>query len=397
MATMIPWTSADRDSFIKKAVTESTELRGNKGSYWYNVMPKNTGFIEGDEDDKRAKVTESLANTIYNTPNHPRFRSLSLKVYEMILFKINTNPNLSRLDISNIMVILKGSNAYAMLVSMYTDEQIKKVFPWSDLDIMILINPNIPDEAFDRIKSVVHTIVVQTISQFKRTLDHMLFLDRHINDAFLSKEEIEAFKKVFDKELDSRSTDSEKFISPFTSDSIRNTCSRNSFVIIDSTGHENSVVRVEVPHFDKCECIPLRKTPLFCSYNDTLDFNRVGDESGCTATAKFSLYRMRMNTIVITSTEDDDIKEERCPADFIDITISAKEDCELVEFWKHGRCVMMWYEYINTWIAVPDMQTCVYDLHKMLHVYQCPANKVEKRKIKYDMMQKLLGDYSTAY
>jgi len=386
---MQPWTGVDREAFIKRAVEESVDLRGNKGNYWFNVMPKNTGIIEGDEDDKRAKVTEALANAIYN--QHPKYKSISLKVYEMIMFKINTNPNLSRFDISNIMVVIKGSNAYAMLVATYRDPEVRKTFPWSDLDIMILINPNLPDDVFNRIKRVVHTLVVQTISQLKRTLDHMLFLDRPINDAFLSKDEIDEFKMAFDKELDMRSSDSEKFISPFTSDAIRNACSRNSFVIMDSEGHENSVVRVEVPHFDKCECIPLRKTPLFCSYNDTLNFNRVDEKNGQMA-ANFSLYRMRFNTIVVTADdESNDIKEERCAADFIDITIASKEDCELLDFWRHGRCMMIWHDYINTWTAIPDMHTCVYDLYKMLNVYQCPANKMEKRRHKYNVMQNLLG------
>ncbi len=387
---MQPWTSIDRNLFIKKAVEESVDLRGCKGNYWFNVMPKTTGVMESlDEDDKRSKITEALANSIYNS--NPKFQSISLKVYEMLMFKINNNPNLSRFDISNIMVVIKGSNAYAMLVATYQNEDIRKTFPWSDLDMVILINPNLPDAEFYRIKNIVHTLVVQTISQLKRTLDHMLFLDRPINDSFLTKEEVEEFKSHFDNELNMRSTDTEKFVSPFTSDSIRNACSRNSFVIVDSVGHENSVVRVEVPHFDKCECIPLRKTPLFCSYNDTLNFNRVENSSG-QLTANFSLYRMRFNTIVVVADDgSDDIKEERCTADFIDITIASKEDCELVDFWRHGRCVMVWHPYINTWTAIPDMQTCVYDLYKMLYVYQCPTNKIVKRQQKYAVMQKLLG------
>jgi hypothetical protein len=279
-----------------------------------------------------------------------------------------------------------------MLLSIYNNDQVRSLFPWSDLDLMILINPFLSDEYFDRLRSILHTLVVQTMSQFKRTLDHMLFLDRPINDAFMTEESIQRFKDLFADELAKNDTDSEKFVSPFLSDVVRNACSRNSYVILDSEGHENSVVRVEVPHFERCEFIPLRKTPLFCSYNETLEFNRIADASSFDEIklAKFNLYRMRMNVMHLVDDEDGGMREEKTTTDFIDITISSKTDSELIDFWTHARCVMIFEQAINTWVCVPDIHTCVNDLHKMLYVYQCPASKREKRQNKYDFLKQLI-------
>ena len=388
---MQPWTHDDRNEFIRKAVKEDKDIRGAKGNYYFNVMPKTVGYNDSDEDNgKRSKATEALANAIY----HPsgEFRQISMKVYEILQTKINCNPNLSRYDVANIIVVVKGSNAYAMLLSIYGEEKIRTMFPWSDLDLMILINPFLDDETFNRLRSIVHTIVVQTISQFKRTLDHMFFLDRHINDAFMSPDSIQNFKNLFANELAAFDTETDKFVSPFHSDIVRNACSRNSFVILDSEGHENSVVRVDVPHFERCECIPLRKTPLFCSYNETLEFNRVASDTPTEVKiAKFNLYRMRMNVLHLVDVgEDGSMREERVTMDFIDITIASKTDSELIDFWTHARCVMIFERNINTWVCVPDIHTCVNDLYKMLYVYQCPASKREKRQLKYDFMKKLI-------
>lgn len=383
---MIPWTHDQREAFIRRAVEESLDTRGYKGTYFFNVMPKNAGYEE-DDGGKRAKVTEALANAIYNSPE---FKVISLKLYEILLNKINCHPNLSRFDISNIMLVVKGSNAYATLLSVYNSAELNELFTMSDLDLMILINPNLPSEHFQKIQAIIHTIVTQSISQFKRTLDHMLFLDRPthpINDAFLTKDQVQKFQQVLADELSKLDTDDEKYISPIFNEEVRNSVSRNSFIILDSEGHDNSVVRIEVPHFNKCECIPLRKTPLFCSYNNTLEFNRAAAGVNLDLKANFNLYRLRMN-VLVKSTVDDE-KDERVSADFIDITIPSQTDSELIHFWKHGRCVLVWDESINTWICVPDMHTCMNDLFKMLYVYQCPASKKEKRLAKFKVFEKL--------
>jgi len=387
---MQPWTHEDRTSFIKRAMEEKAELRGSKGNYWFNVMPKNTGCVE-IEDVKKSKVAEILAKTIFED-GEGRFRKISLKIYDILQQKIAGHPNLMPRDLANIAVVIKGSNAYKMLLSLYMHiPEIRDAFSFSDLDIVILINPSLPEHDFDRIKAVLHTIVVQTLSQYKRTLDHMLFLNKPFPDVFMSLEDIDEFKAVFTKNLTEADPN---FLSPFTSDVVRNACSRNSFIIAESIGHADSVVRVEVPHFERCECIPLRKTPLFCSYNETLEFNRAVQKDIVALKAKFNLYRMKMNVLSVSEDKDTGkLREEKVTADFIDISIASRNDSELVDFWANGRCVTVFDTAINNWIWVPNIHTCIADLFKMLYVYECPEYKKEKRERKLDIMKKIVDGY----
>ena len=405
-----PWTAEDRNSFIRHAVQTSTYMRGYRGNYHFSVMPKAGGFQE-HEDSKKTKVTEILADTIYNAQGG-RFRAISMKIYDILQQKITKHPQLSAKDITNIALVVKGSNAYAMLLSQLRAQnpEVAAAFPNTDLDIVILINPRLDDAEFERIKAIVHTIVVQSISQYKRTLDHMLFLNKPFPDVFMSPEDIAEFKAVFGQALD---TIDPMFMSPFSSDAIRNACSRNSFIIAESAGHADSVVRVEVPHYDRCECIPLRKTPLFCSYNETLEFDRAtnAQDPATTYKAKFNLYRMKMNVMYLNTesntqskTSDDtpvdantdsnsnssgSVREERVTADFIDISIASKLDCELIDFWNHGRCVTLYDLSINNWVWIPDLNTCMSDLYKMLYMYDCPESKRDKRLKKYEILSQI--------
>ena len=179
------------------------------------------------------------------------------------------------------------------------------------------------------------------------------------------------------------------YLTPFESDDIRNTCSKNSFVIRDSNVLENSVVRVEVPHFEKCERIPLRRTPLLASYNSSLSFQR---ENTMNADMKgeFDLYRLKFTGLHVTfDAETKQSKESKISLDFIDVSIAHKDDAELQHFWNHGRCTQIYERSTNIWITVPDINTCLQDLHKMLFVYDCPEYKREKRRRKYEIMKSI--------
>lgn len=170
----------------------------------------------------------------------------------------------------------------------------------------------------------------------------------------------------------------------------------------------NSIVKIDVPHFEKCERIPLRKSPFFCSYNDTIEFER---EELDTAQGHFDLYRMRFNCMfqfdkepVIESELSDisDISElspispkdtkaryEKITADFIDVGIAYQDDAELISFWDFGRCTTVLDKDAEVWVSVPDIQTCIGDLDKMLNVYKCPEIKREKRQQRYDILKKI--------
>lgn len=389
---MDPWTPADRNGFIEHALN-SRNYRGYKGPYNYRVFPKSNG--NETEDPKRNLLTQTLAKVIYT--KNPAYRALSLKFYQMLVTKIMEHfpPEVFYND---MVVMIKGGNSYAFLL----DEKFPEDFQFSDMDIVIYINPYLPKELFDNIKNTMSTIVLQAISQYKRALDHMLFINKTLQDAFLTPELIESFKKDFNEALgDIQCDDGGFFMSPFENDNIRNSCSKNSYLIDNSQIHENSAVKVEVPHFDKCERIPLRKTPLFASFNKTISFKRDKNDS---LNGDFELYRLRFNCVYVSTDSSDDSdtesqsggsdsmssKEEKITADFIDVSIALQDDAELIDFWNHGRYLNIMDKTSGVWFAIPDGMSCLIDLFKMLTVYDCPDHKKEKREKKYARLKEIL-------
>ena len=318
------WKPEDRDEFIRKAIS-SQSMRGNREGYYFNVIPKvETSSLSDEHDHRRSLLTDALARTIYT--KNPKFRYLSVGYYYTLIEKIRTNVLIGDALWKDIMVVIKGANAY-----MYLTNDSER-FPASDLDIMIYINPDLPDEKFNSIKQELRKIVLQTISQHKRLLDHMFFVNNE-NDfkrseaykqtKILSDEEIKEFKSDYINEVNKLSTNSTVILTPFQDDDIRNDCSRYGFLLKKSESHDDSIVRVEVPHFDKCENIPMRKSPFFCSYNETINFMRDGQA----LEGKFDLYRIRYNNIFLELDENrKPAREERVAADFIDVSISSKTD-----------------------------------------------------------------------
>lgn len=373
------WTQHRRNAFIDFAL-KSVEEKGMDGRYGFNVLPKVNNPVE-IEDERRNKVTSAFMNTIFS---NPEYRIIALKLYEILIDKIRNNPNTAMHYNKNIMVVMKGSTAYTYLVKRVDD-----VFNYSDLDIVIYINPNLTKLVFDSLKYALNTIVLQTISQYKRTIDLMFFLDDYNNETFLPPHIIRKFKQDYQNALSALDNETGRFVSPFPMDGkceYRNLASKNSFIIANSKVKDDTVVRVEVPHFEWCECIPLRRTPMFCSHNRTLDFNRVqGKEDGTVMKGQFDLYRIRLNTLYVPreQSRENFIQKENIVADFIDISIAAREDCELAEFWEHGQCMLVRDDATNIWISIPDGWTCMADLHKMLNVYECTEAKREKRQRRY--------------
>ena len=379
---MDPWTSTQRNAFIERAVN-SESSRGYSGPYHFCVFPRNPADMSSSEESKKTSVTNALAKVIFN---NPKYRIISLQFYDQLTQKIETHPFLE-FYIKEIAVVMKGSNAYAFMLG----EEFPQDFPFSDMDICIFINPNLPEDLFNSIQDAMSTLVLQVISQYKRTLDHMFFLNRSFNDCFMDPETIESFKKDLNKALEEITFEEGVFMSPFENDDVRNHCSRNSFMIIESEQRENSVVRVEVPHYERCERIPLRKSPIFASYNSTIQFKRVEEDVIEEHDGDFDLFRLRWNCLFVGETENDDIHEERVSADFIDVTISSQYDSELVDFWESGRYMRILEETTNIWINVPDSDTCLNDLYKMLYVYDCPEHKRSKRLEKYEKMMMITG------
>ncbi len=391
---MDPWTPAVRDEFIHAAVN-STVQKGHRGPYNYRVYPKLGG---SDMDDpKRSAVTEALARVVFE--KNPRYKEISLKFYEMLVDKIRTSVFVNKHFMSNFYILLKGSTAYRMLLGdAYKDE-----FHYSDLDAVIYINPYVEVELFNSLKTALTTILLQVMSQYKRLVDQMLFLNKPPPEAFWDAATIEGFKQDVNAEFASISGFDGQFMSPFENDGVRNSCSKNSFIITNSVAQANSVVRVEVPHFDRCERIPLRKTPLMTSYNSTISFNRANNHGGADVAedapvspdmvGAFDLFRFKLNCLFVGLNEnEDDMVENKIPADFIDISIASRNDAELIHFWNHGRCINHLVRDVNTWVVIPDLVTCMSDLYKMLYVYECPEHKKEKRLARYNIIKKLLDN-----
>ena len=314
------------------------------------------------------------------------FRIISLNFHDLLIQKINNNIFLNQYT-QDIVIVLKGSNAYAFAL----DEKKNDEFPFSDLDISIFINPFFPLELFNKIKTTLDVLVLQTISQYKRTLDHMFFINKDLDDCFLDKEVIESFKKSFTQELEQVVLEDGTFMSPFENDLVRNSCSRNSYMIIESDKVPDAVIRVEVPHFDKCERIPLRRSPIFASYNSTIQFKRIESEDIDTFDGNFDLFRLRWSCLFIRKTDDDSMKEERVSADFIDISIPLQTDSELLDFWDYGKYVRVLEKNTGLWLNIPDLETCLHDLYKMLYVYDCTEAKKIKRIEKYEILKEILN------
>jgi hypothetical protein len=401
MDTKNIWTPSMRDNFIHRATTSDRD-RESMGPYWFNVMPK---LVRADEEiPQKAVVTNALMDTVFS---NPEYRIIALKIYDILVTKMVQHPFIRDYYNKDVVVVMKGGTSYTYVVG-----GASAMFPYSDLDVIIYINPYMGQESFSILKDAVKTVVLQTISQYKRAIDNMFFSGRertqddpNMREAFLSAETVASFKRDHAKALEDASIKaglSGSFISPFENIEYRNMASRYSCMITANTSKDDAVVRVELPHYPHCERIPLRKTPLFCSFNDTIKFNRSNTPETEDIKGSFDLFRLRFNNMFIhhrksPSCSDEEVVDEemvergyRRPelftADFVDISIPNQDDTELIDFWNHGRTWMVRDDPTGIWLTIPDMDTMKSDLWKMLNIYECPEGKKEKRRQKYDAL-----------
>ena len=400
------WTPADRNNLINDAIN-SESLSGAHGSYRFKIYPKLDTSITSSNDEmdmKRSLVTDIFAKTIYT--KNPSYRKLSLSFYYMLVERIRINYKIGQYLWRDIMVVIKGANAYSYLT------KDADLFPFSDLDVMIYINPALDDELFDEIKREMRIVLLQSISQYKRLLDNMFFTNgpnsykestMYKEMKLLTDDEIMEFKQDYKEEIEKLNNEPNRMLlSPFEDDDIRNDCSRFSSIYTKSIKHTECVAMIEVPHFDKAENIPLKKSPIFCSYNETINFDR--GTSGLKG--QFDLYRIRFNNLLVDFDENIKfIKKQKITSDFIDISIASKYDAELIDFWNTAKCEYIldpvanqWKVYkmgqwdvTTCWLVMPNIISCVNDLYKMLNVYDCPEGKKQKRLARYQALQKMIN------
>jgi hypothetical protein len=330
------------------------------------------------------------------------FKSMTLNFYGLLVQKLACHPIIGHLFQRQFMVLLKGGNSHV-----YLNGGVDSLFKPSDMDITVCINPFLPRPEFDHIKGQVEIAVRQALSQYKRALDYLLFLNGNgdsqqanqltqvMYKPILTPEAVEAFKAAFNAKLATfvpppgTPAENIQFASPCASTDIRNKCSRPSFLLTNSQISANHVVMVEVPHFDRCERIPLRKTPLFCSFNETIDFNRTGGEdTDDTCRGKFNLYRLKMNVMFKSlNSASDEWEEDKVPADFIDVTVPDMDDIELQHFWTRGRSVNVYDKDANQWVTIPDLATSIEELERILQQYESCDAKKEKRMRKLAVLK----------
>lgn len=384
---MDPWTPEKRDAWINAALT-SDQMRGCSAPYNFKVYPKLSGAEV--EDPKKTAMADAMARTLF--AKDPSYRRIALQFYDNLLAKIRTSTFVNRYFMSDFFIVLKGGSAYRFLLG----DAFAADFPFSDIDLIIYINPALDAQLFARLRASLNDILLQVMSQYKRTLDHMFFLNKPTPEWFLDADTIARFKADIQQEFASIEGFDGKFLSPFEGDEIRNACSKYSFVLHNSKSKENSVTRVEVPHFEKCERIPLRKTPLMASHNTSISFNRDATAQQ-DMVGEFDLYRLKFTGLFVSYDDGSDeeaappsITENKISFDFIDVTIPHQGDTELWDFWQHGRCINVHEQVTNIWLVLPDIYTCISDLYKMLNVYECPEHKREKRERRYNILKSLM-------
>lgn len=407
------WTPLEREDWITECMNTNEERIARDG-YIGNLMLKQSENANDNEDPRRNLVTSCLARTLYG--NHPLIKRLSLCFYKSLMLKMEQNSFLTLMyRRKNFVVMIKGSNAYKILL-----RHVPHDIEYSDLDIIMFINPHLEDELFEQIRSSLVILVSQVMSRYKKDLDATLFTSEDLmQENILKKNFVNDFKEHYKKLIQEYANTDYKILTPFESKKVRNFCSKRSFIITNSTSQDNHVVRVEIPHMNKCEFIPLKKTPLVFSYNNTIEFKR--DIEG-KYIARFDLLRLRLNNMLVPNDKDstsedvlehgdidtvsidegqyEDVEDiyydfKKCrvvPADFIDVSIPYKIDAELQDFWNSGgykRCYEIYDRFIGTNIMIPNVNECIRDLSNILHLYTNSHMKMEKRQKRLDMFKQL--------
>jgi hypothetical protein len=385
------WTPHDRDAFIEQARHSIVEFK-RKDTYTYKLLPKTTAHDSNTVTEHANVIASTVSNVIHNSST-PRLRRIAMNLYDMLLYKITNHGTTAPYAQGHIRVFVKGSTAYSLIDRTASHKP-------SDVDVAIYINPMLPPQLFDNIKNAVLTITLQSVSQFKRILDAMFFpagtrRTQLQSSSFLSDTEIEEFKTRMSVDLTNASPPCATYVSPFQNTHIRNYLSNHSFILIDSLAVPDKVVRVQIPHFEKCETIPLRRTPITVSHNRTLNFMRSASTATDAPDGSFDLVRLKMN-VLCEHVCDDTKRRKMVPANIVDISIPNAHDTELRQYWAFERaapvqdqCLWSYTDVDGLKVYVPCAQYLLKELENMLYVYDTTSSdpKREKRQKAYDMLR----------
>ena len=226
----------------------SAVIVGSVANFHWSILPE----WNENNDPKQNRATKLLARSIYAT--HQENKRLSVRFYYLLHSAIIDKLH----DYMDLFVVLfTDNNAYKYMINC-------PYIHWSNVDIVIAINPALAPDIYDMIRSTLHECIVETIAKYKRGLDDMLFdfFNQHPY-SFMERAHINTFK------TDLLNTLGNEFTSPFANVYIRNHCSQRSYMVTPSRNpqHIGSVVKIELDHFDNsCR---LTRTPIVASF-DTL-------------------------------------------------------------------------------------------------------------------------------
>jgi hypothetical protein len=294
----------------------------------HNVLMKNVGAIMND----------------------PEYATLQFAYYDHLRQRIYEAPDLSPyLDL--IKVVIKGSKAYEFWTKIQEEESGK------DMDICIMIDPSCV--AFDQVYYRVMTLVHQTLSQHKRSMDATFFPNASSPKfpSIFDCERKEALMRKLYAAIDGIEMEGGKYRSTFGEKGreVFDKVSRHSVLIAHSEATKGDIVIIDVPHYDKCETIPMRRTPFVLSCNETVRFNRSKDKDiyedkeqeqeqqqqqqqeqeqvsdVLPYVGAFTLCRMKMNVLY---TDINTAESSIVSIHIIDVSIPRRDDYELQEFWR---------------------------------------------------------------
>ena len=398
-------------------------------------------------DPRRQHMSDSVGSVVFDIDHVKRAR-ISLLFYDDLWNK------LSHYGPYKVLVRVKGGNAAAiqMGIRIGAKEALEAGFNFSDLDVDILINPMLPD--FELIKANVHRVLRQTLATHKRRLDRAFFKPRDGDPemTYIFREEDQEVKESFKTALCSSIETLPDAQCCMKDATTRNKCSNISFLITPSE-HDSVAepgakrrVKIEQPHLDKAERIPLVYTPFYVTVNDTVHGERENGDK-----VDFTLFRIKMSQIVnvpgtvrvgfqvgrqpnrspspvgvidaatadansdcsssSSSDSSDEIDDrvrvrintepyDKVSADFIDVWVGNRNDAELNEFARRGGFNGVLTEEVRAFgfvLILPKLAECKLEYYKLLHVFVCPESKRAKRERKYAALIKACDREAAVY
>jgi hypothetical protein len=342
---------------LHTAATTSTEKGSLHKCRWF-LFPK----VEGPHEvpEKNIVAAQSMGTMMFENSG---FAKLSLHIYKILYYKLRGFYNATE-----VAVMIKGSSALALYFSQMDDY--RNSFPFSDIDLSVIVNPmhSNYDEVFKHVK----VIVGQVFAKHKQYMDRVFFKTQRASD--VTPPDFDIFEFI---DTHIMMCENINMVSPFVDDDVRNACSYPSFSIVKHSVRDDVVVKINEPHFDNAEFIPLDKTPIFCSMNDTLD--------------NIVLYRMKWNFM--------DTEAHHKSIDFIDCIIPRKDSTETQDFYNNGGFdnsgITIIINRYNTNITIPSLQVLCEDLRKCIYEYDCPESKREIREKRYKILQDYLKHCET--